>query len=212
MGGVMSMASTIGRRRSWEDKPLRRRTLRARAFAGRGRQLDFVLQESSRRAKRCGRRRKSRSSRPVVSVCRGAQGLQLLSGWLRFPLRVETEIFPGAAIADPAPIGERAGVQHVDFQTMPLFSKPGSDAKHFADISGDGVQDPPWRPRPKPVTCVGEASSSSVLTRVGIQPIDLAAIAGAEHGQPGRIESDGVHDVLRARTTLCAAPRPGSMR
>src|ERR1700679_2731603 len=30
----------------------------------------------------------------LVSVCSVAQGLQLLSGWLRFPLRVETVIFP----------------------------------------------------------------------------------------------------------------------
>ncbi len=60
----------------------------------------------------------------------------------------------------------------------------------------------PFGPLPNPVTCVGDASSSSVLSDVGIQAIDLAAVAGAEQRLPVRIEPDGVHNVLRVRPRL----------
>src|ERR1700761_5545047 len=82
-----------------------------------------------------------------------------------------------AAIADTAPIGERAGIQHGTFKGSGLF-EAGPEAKDLSDISGDGIE-----------IALGPAAEPGPLRRrrihqqraygVGIQPINFAAISGS---------------------------------
>ena len=151
-------------------------------------------------ARYCRNRAGGDATRPAFSF---AQGLQFCCGRSRLPLRVSNVTDPRALglFAQTAPVGERAGVEHVAFDKCPTIPAPDRWRKSCRCFPSRRRCVPSGAAQ-NPVTCVGCDVQQPRVGMIGIQAINRRRDCRCPQSAALRVERQRVDQILRMAPDL----------